>query len=76
MVLPEDAYWCDPDESSELRLISKAVRVVSDGDQELAGYFRSDTWKVTEHRRVGIKDFPERGVRGGDFCREGMAAVG
>lgn len=37
-------YRCHPDEGSELGLISKAVRVVSDGDQQLAGYFGSDTW--------------------------------
>jgi hypothetical protein len=31
-----------------------------DAMQELAGYFRSYTWQVTEHRRVGIEDFLER----------------
>jgi hypothetical protein len=39
-------------------------------NQELAGYFRSATWKVAEHWRVGVEDFLECGVGGGDFCRE------
>ncbi len=63
-------YGRNPDESSELGLISNTVRIVSDGDQELAGYFGSDTWKVAEHRRVGVENFPKCGVSGGNFCRE------
>jgi hypothetical protein len=61
---------CDPDEGSDLGLVSYAVGVVSDGDQELAGYFCSDTWKVTEHRRVTVEDFLTGGIGGGDFCSE------
>ncbi|GAA5189604.1 hypothetical protein GCM10023346_04610 [Arthrobacter gyeryongensis] len=69
-------YGRDPDEGRELGFVSYPVWVVSDCDQELAGYFRSYTWQVTEHRRVDIEDFPERGVGCGDFCREGLAADG
>jgi hypothetical protein len=42
--------------------------------QELAGYFRSDSGKIAEHRRVGVEDFLERGISGDDFCREGLVA--
>jgi hypothetical protein len=63
-------YGRDSNEGGELGLICKAVRIVSDGNQELAGYFCSDTWKVTEHRRVRIEDLLERGVGGSYFCSQ------
>ncbi|HEX9228094.1 MAG TPA: hypothetical protein VF885_15940 [Arthrobacter sp.] len=65
-----------PDEGSELGLISKTVRVVANGDQELARHFRSNTLKVAEQRGVGVENFLERGIGGGDFFREGLAASG
>jgi hypothetical protein len=60
-------YGCDADEGTELGLVSKAVKVVSDGDQELAGHFGSHTWKVAEHRRLCVEHFLQPDVSGGDF---------
>lgn len=47
---------CDSEEGGELGLTINAVRLISHGHQELAGYFGPDTWKVTEHQSVGIED--------------------